>query len=63
LVIVNAYIFSAASFGASWGGAVARWNDEFENALMYIGMAVSQACTLTHYYLLVVDFVYDTLLN
>jgi hypothetical protein len=30
---------------------------------MYIGMAVSQACTLTHYYLLVVDFVYDTLLN
>ncbi|KAL4984975.1 hypothetical protein BDW68DRAFT_193269 [Aspergillus falconensis] len=62
-LIVNAYIASAAGFGASWGGAVARWNDEFENALMYIGMAVSQACTLTHYYLLVVDFVYDTLLN
>ncbi|RAL09112.1 uncharacterized protein BO97DRAFT_459557 [Aspergillus homomorphus CBS 101889] len=62
-LLVSAYVEAAASFGASWGGAVARWNDEFENLLMYAGIAVNLACTMFKYYLLTVDFVFTDILG
>ncbi|PKX89969.1 uncharacterized protein P174DRAFT_424174 [Aspergillus novofumigatus IBT 16806] len=38
-LIVDGFIETVASFGATWGQSVARWNDELENYLMYIGLA------------------------
>lgn len=56
VLIVDAFIETAASFGATWGGSVAAWNNEVENYLMYMGLAVKQVCTLVNYGLKVVDF-------
>lgn len=61
VLIVDGFIETAASFGATWGKSVARWNDEFENELMYIGLAVYQFCTLLNYGLKIVDFAVEEL--
>ncbi|KAF7175180.1 hypothetical protein CNMCM7691_006584 [Aspergillus felis] len=61
VLIVDGFIETAASFGATWGKSVARWNDELENELMYIGLAVYQFCTLVNYGLKMVDFVVEEL--
>ncbi|KAI1490630.1 hypothetical protein F5X96DRAFT_678940 [Biscogniauxia mediterranea] len=43
VLIVDAFIETAASFGSTWGGSVAGWNNELENYLM--------AChILSHHY-------------
>ncbi|RAH66417.1 uncharacterized protein BO66DRAFT_184781 [Aspergillus aculeatinus CBS 121060] len=62
-LIVNAYIGTAAGHDASWGGAIARWTDEFENALMYLGLPVGSVCTLVRYYCFATDFMHDALLG
>ncbi|KAJ8212576.1 hypothetical protein LV164_002350 [Aspergillus fumigatus] len=61
VLIVDGFIETAASFGATWGKSVARWNDEFENELMYIGLAVYQFCTLLNYGLKIADFAIEKL--
>lgn len=62
-LVVNAYIGTAAGHDASWGGAVARWTDEFENALMYLGLPVGSVCTLVRYYCFAIDLMHDALLG
>ncbi|KAG2019146.1 hypothetical protein GB937_005439 [Aspergillus fischeri] len=61
VLIVDGFIETVASFGATWGKSVARWNDEFENELMYMGLAVYQFCTLVNYGLKMADFVVEEL--
>lgn len=61
VLIVDAFIETAASFGSTWGGSVAGWNNELENYLMYIGLAVKQGCTLVNYGLKVLDFAVERL--
>ncbi|KAI5926244.1 hypothetical protein F4810DRAFT_586578 [Camillea tinctor] len=56
VLIVDAFLETAATFGSTWGGSVAAWNNELENYLMYIGLAVKQACTLVKYELKLLDF-------
>ncbi|XXH03862.1 hypothetical protein Hte_010268 [Hypoxylon texense] len=56
VLVVDGFLETATSFGSSWGSAVAGWNNDIENYLMYIGLAVQQSCTLLNYGLLVVDF-------
>lgn len=57
VLVVDGFLETATSFGSSWGSAVAGWNNEVENYLLYIGLAVQQICTFLNYGLLVVDFV------
>lgn len=61
VLIVDAFIETAAAFGSTWGSSVARWNNELENELMYIGLAVKQGCTLVNYGLKVLDFAVEHL--
>lgn len=55
-LIVDAFIETFLSFGKQWGYAAACWNDEVENEVQYVGLAVKQACTYARYALKVVDF-------
>ncbi|GIK06543.1 hypothetical protein Aspvir_002193 [Aspergillus viridinutans] len=61
VLILDGFTETVASFGATWGQSVARWNDELEDDLMYIGFAVCQFCTLVKYGLKMVDCVVEEL--
>ncbi|PYH40187.1 uncharacterized protein BP01DRAFT_410995 [Aspergillus saccharolyticus JOP 1030-1] len=61
VLIVNGFIETIAGFAATWGQSVARWNNELENYLMYIGLAVYQVCTLLKYGLKLEDFAIEQL--
>lgn len=56
VLIVDAFIETATSFGSTWGSSVARWNNELENYLMYIGLGVKEVCDLVNFGLQVLDF-------
>lgn len=56
VLIVDAFIETATSFGSTWGSSVATWNNELENYLMYIGLAVKEVCTWVNYGSKVIDF-------
>lgn len=57
ILIVNEFLEGGFAFGKQWGTSVAQWNNELENELMYIGLAVKQACAIAYYGLKLVDFV------
>ncbi|OJK02615.1 hypothetical protein ASPACDRAFT_57619 [Aspergillus aculeatus ATCC 16872] len=61
VLIVNGFIETIAGFAGTWGKAVAQWNDELENYLMYIGLAVYQVCRVVKYGLKVEDFAIEKL--
>ncbi|PYI24824.1 hypothetical protein BO86DRAFT_433701 [Aspergillus japonicus CBS 114.51] len=61
VLIVNGFIETIAGFAGTWGKAVAQWNDELENYLMYIGLAVYQVCRVVKYGLKVEDFAIEHL--
>ncbi|KAF7539729.1 hypothetical protein G7Z17_g12369 [Cylindrodendrum hubeiense] len=56
-IIVNHFIEAFLKFGKQWGFAAASWNDEIENEVMYIGLAVKEVCTYVGYGLKVLDFI------
>ena len=57
VLIVDAFIEAFFNFGKQWGYAAACWNNEVENEVQYVGLAVKQVCTLALYGLKVLDFV------
>ncbi|RAH63727.1 uncharacterized protein BO66DRAFT_476374 [Aspergillus aculeatinus CBS 121060] len=61
VLIINGFIETIAGFAGTWGKAVAQWNDELENYLMYIGLAVYQVCRVVKYGLKVEDFAIEKL--
>lgn len=56
-LIIDGFTEAALSFGKAWGNAVACWNNEVENELMYVGLAIKQVCTVANSGLKIVDFV------
>ncbi|KAF4176539.1 hypothetical protein CNMCM8927_000713 [Aspergillus lentulus] len=60
-LIVDGFIETVASFGATWEQSVLRWNDKLKTYLMYIGLAVYQISTVVRYGLKVVDFAVEEL--
>ena len=60
-LIVNHFIEAFLKFGKQWGFAIASWNNEVENELMYLGLAVKQACTIGLYGFKILDFAEEQL--
>ncbi|KAL5592278.1 hypothetical protein FOBRF1_013304 [Fusarium oxysporum] len=56
-IIVNHFIEAFLKFGKQWGLAISSWNDEVENEILYIALAVKQVCTYGRYGLKIADFV------
>ncbi|KAF5963542.1 hypothetical protein FBULB1_13337 [Fusarium bulbicola] len=55
-IIVNHFIEAFLKFGKQWGLAVSSWNNEVENEILYIALAVKQACTYGRYVFKIGDF-------
>ncbi|KAJ4307476.1 hypothetical protein N0V84_012705 [Fusarium piperis] len=58
-VIVNHFIEAFLKFGKQWGFAVSSWNNEVENEVMYIALAVKQVCTYGRYGFKSTDFIVE----
>ncbi|KAI8717021.1 hypothetical protein NCS52_00997300 [Fusarium sp. LHS14.1] len=58
-IIVNHFIEAFLKFGKQWGFAVSSWNNEVENEIMYIALAVKQVCTYGRYGFKITDFIVE----
>lgn len=59
VIIVDHFFEHFLKFGKQWGYAVACWNNEVENELLYIALVVKVLCGDGIYGFKITDFVVD----
>lgn len=56
-LVANHFVEAFFEFGKQLGFAAASWDDEIENIVMYVGLAVQQICTYGGYGCKIYNFV------